>query len=105
MKKPEYHIFVCNSFRLTGGAQGVCNKKEAVSLLQYIEQEILDRGIDAMISSTGCLKACEKGPIMMIYPVNYWYGEITEEVVDQVLDALQEGRAAEKYLIAESPQA
>ena len=100
MKKPQYHIFVCNSFRLTGAPQGVCNKKGAPALLQYIEEEIVDRGIDAMVSSTGCLKACEKGPVMIIYPSNYWYGEVTEEIVDEILDALEDGKAVEDYLIA-----
>lgn len=100
MKKPEYHIFVCNSFRLTGEPQGVCNKKGAPGLLQYIESEIIDRGLDAMVSSTGCLKMCEKGPVMIIYPNNYWYGEVTEEAVDNILDALEDGRAVEDHLIA-----
>lgn len=98
MKKPEYHIFVCNSFRLTGEPQGVCNKKGAADLLQYIEEEILDRGIDAMVSSAGCLKMCEKGPVMIIYPNNYWYGEITEDVIDKILDALEDGKAAVNLL-------
>ena len=100
MKKPEYHIFVCNSFRLTGEPQGVCNKKGAPGFLQYIEEEIVDRGIDAMVSSTGCLKMCEKGPVMVIYPNNYWYGGITEDRIDEILDALQENKAVEEYLIA-----
>ncbi|MCK5534484.1 (2Fe-2S) ferredoxin domain-containing protein, partial [bacterium] len=95
MNKPKYHIFVCNSFRLTGEPQGICNKKGAPGLLQYLEEEIIDRGIDAMVSSTGCLKQCEKGPVMIIYPDNYWYGEVTEEIVDEILDALEEGRIAE----------
>ena len=99
MNKPKYHIFVCNSFRLTGEPQGICNKKGAPGLLQYLEEEIIDRGIDAMVSSTGCLKQCEKGPVMIIYPDNYWYGEVTEEIVDEILDALEEGRIAEKNLI------
>lgn len=100
MKKPKYHIFICNSFRLTGEPQGTCNKKGAPELLQYIEGEIIDRGIDALVSSTGCLKQCEKGPVMVVYPNNYWYGEINEEVIDEILDALEEDKAAENYLIA-----
>ena len=54
MEKPEYHIFVCNSFRVAGDPQGVCNRKDAVSLLQILEEEVGDRGLDAMVSSTGC---------------------------------------------------
>ena len=100
MRKPEYHIFVCNSFRLAGEPQGVCNKKGAAGLLQYIEEEILDRGMDAMVSSAGCFKVCEKGPVMIIHPQNYWYGEVTEGSVDEILDALEEGKALEEYLIS-----
>ena len=37
MQKPSYHIFVCNSFRIGGDPQGVCNRKDAVNLLQVLE--------------------------------------------------------------------
>ena len=30
MQKPQYHFFLCNSFRANGEPQGVCNKKGAV---------------------------------------------------------------------------
>ena len=101
MNKPEYHLFVCNSFRLSGAAQGACNKKGTPSLLQYLEDEIVDRGLNAMVSSTGCLKLCEKGPVMVVYPAGWWYGELTEEKLDQVLDALAEGRPVKELLIAD----
>lgn len=56
MKKPEHHIFVCASFRMSGTPQGVCNKKGASSLLQYIETELSYRGMDNVsVSMTGCL--------------------------------------------------
>ena len=91
MRIPEYHIFVCNSYRISGEPQGVCNKKDAANLLQYIEGEIIDRGIDGIVSSIGCLKICEKGPIMVIYPQNHWYSEVKEELIDNVLDSIEEG--------------
>lgn len=37
---------------------------------------------------------------MVIYPENSWYGEITESKIDEILDALEEGKAVEKYLIS-----
>lgn len=99
MNKPEYHILVCNSFRISGDPQGICNRKDAKSLLQYLEGEILDRGLDAMISSTGCLKACEKGPIMVVHPANVWYGKVDEEAIDAILDGIEEGELIEEYRI------
>jgi (2Fe-2S) ferredoxin len=91
---------VCNSFRLTGEPQGVCNKKGAPGLLQYLEEEISDRGLDAMVSSTGCLKVCDRGPAMVIYPQGWWYGQLDEEGIDEILDALEDGAAVESKLLA-----
>ncbi len=100
MNKPDYHIFVCASFR-GAEAKGKCIKKESLRLIPYLEEELADRGLNAMVSSTGCLKLCEEGPVMVVYPQGYWYREVnSEEVVDKILDALEDGRAAEPYLLA-----
>lgn len=100
MQKPDHHIFVCASFRGTE-AKGKCIKKESLQLIPYLEEELADRGINAMVSSTGCLKLCEEGPVMVIYPQAYWYRGIADtDVVDEILDALEEGKPAEKYILA-----
>lgn len=91
MYKPKYHFFLCNSFRANGEPQGVCNKKGAVDLLQYLQGEIADRGIDAIVSTTSCLNVCEKGPILVVYPNALWYHEITEQKIDEILDGLESG--------------
>ena len=100
MEKPDYHIFVCNSFRVGGDPQGVCNRKGATSLLQFLEGEIIDRGLNAMVSATGCLKMCDKGPVMVVYPGGQWYGELTEDKLDTILDCLEEGEPAEELLMS-----
>lgn len=100
MEKPTHHILVCASFRVTGEPKGLCHKKGSTGFLQYIEEEVLDRGLDVLISTTGCLKQCEKGPVMVIYPEGYWYGGIdNEEKIDEILDALEDGEAAEAYAL------
>ncbi len=98
MNKPEHHILVCSSFRLTGEVKGACIKK-GDGLLQYLEEEILDRGIDALVCSTGCLKECKEGPVMVIHPMNAWYGNVDKAAIDDILDALEDGEVAEKYVM------
>lgn len=101
MKKPEFHFLVCNSFRVAGDAQGYCNKSGSVDLIQYLMEECNDRGMDVAITSTACLNVCSQGPIMVVHPKNFWYGGITEDRIDEILDALEEGEAVEDYLIAD----
>lgn len=101
MKKPTYHILVCNSFRVAGDAQGACNKKGANGLIQYITEEATDRGLDVAVSSTGCLNICSEGPVIVIHPNNLWYGKVENEAaIDEILDALEDGLPCEKYLIS-----
>ncbi len=99
MEKPTYHILVCNSFRVSGEPQGICNKQGAPNLMALLEEEVIDRGLDAMISATGCLKVCDRGPAMVIYPQNWWYGGVTEDNIDDIMDALEEGECFEELLI------
>lgn len=100
MDKPTYHIFVCNSFRVSGEAQGVCANKGAKDLMAVLQEGLLDRGIDGIVTATGCLKVCDRGPVMVVYPHNWWYGGVDEDKVEEILDALEQGDAVEEYLIA-----
>jgi (2Fe-2S) ferredoxin len=101
MEKNNRHILVCNSFRLQGTPQGVCSKKGAAGLLSYLETELSDRGMsDVIVTATGCLKACDRGPVMVVYPEGVWYGNIeSTDVLDKVLDALEAGNVAEELVL------
>lgn len=101
MEKPTHHILVCASFRVAGEAKGACNKKGSTALLPYLEEEILNRGLDALVCATGCMKQCDDGPVMVIYPEGHWYGKVeTEEAVDAILDALEDGGTCDAYALA-----
>lgn len=102
MKKPTYHILVCNSYRVAGDAQGACNRKGASQFIQYITEESADRGLDVAVSSTGCLNVCAQGPVMVVHPNNYWYGGIeSTDIIDEILDSLENDELCEKYSIAD----
>lgn len=100
MQKPEHHFFVCASFRVSGEPQGACANKEAKSLLGFLEDEIIDRDLDAMVTSAGCLKMCEKGPIMIDYPSGKWFGEVDQAKLEAILDAIEEGESLEEFELA-----
>lgn len=99
MNKPQWHFFLCSSFRVSGEPQGACHRKGSVKLLQYLQSEIGDRGLDAVVSTTSCLNVCEKGPVLLVYPQGWWYGEVTEERIDEILDALEEGNSVDSLRI------
>jgi len=101
MEKPDRHILVCASFRASGEPQGVCHKKGAMNFVQYLESELMDRDLGAvMVSTTGCLKVCDRGPAMVVYPEGHWFGGMeSEDDIDTILDALEDGEVAEDFLL------
>ncbi|WP_028586620.1 (2Fe-2S) ferredoxin domain-containing protein [Desulfocurvus vexinensis] len=100
MALPERIILVCQSFRSGGDPKGICHK-QTEGFLQYLEEEILDRGLDVQIAATGCLKQCEAGPVMVVQPDNWWFkGVASEAAIDAILDGIEAGEPAAEYLIA-----
>lgn len=91
---------MCGSFRANGERQGVCHKKDAMSLLSYLQGEVQDRMLDGVeIAVTGCMNLCVKGPVMVDYPTGNFYRVPDNAAVDAILDAIEENGVAEDFLI------
>ncbi|MGE4551623.1 MAG: ferredoxin [Desulfovibrionaceae bacterium] len=100
MAIPERLILVCQSFRSGGDPKGVCYK-QTEGFLQYLEEEILDRGLDIQVTATGCLKQCERGPVMVVQPDNWWFkGVDSTDAIDAILDGIEDGSPAADYLLS-----
>lgn len=102
MVSPKYHIFVCTSCRTNGTQKGFCHQKDSVKIIEKFMQEIEDRDLtgDCMVSNTGCFGICSRGPIAVIYPEGTWYGALTEDAVEEIMDQhIEGGSVAKKYQI------
>ncbi len=100
MPKPKHHLLLCSSSRVVGEPNGTCTRRDAPSLIQYLQEGVEERGIDnVLVSNTGCLKMCDQGPVLIVYPEGWWYRKVTEDTADEILDALAEGRPAAAHLV------
>ncbi|OEH84642.1 2Fe-2S ferredoxin [Desulfuribacillus stibiiarsenatis] len=102
MDKPKKHIFVCSSSRINGQQKGFCHSKDSVNLVETFMEELMDRGIsgEVMVTNTGCLAICEKGPIVIVYPENIWYGNVSDDDVEEILDEhIEGGKPVERLMI------
>ena len=93
MNKPKYHIFVCTSSRMNGQQKGYCHTKDGVEIISRIVEEVEERSLggEVFVSNTGCFGICEKGPIVVIYPDNVWYGAVSSDDVEEIMDEHIEG--------------
>ena len=100
MEKPEHHIFVCMSFR-AWSPRASASRKTPPSCWAIWNRNWRTRGMDnVMVSTTGCLKLCDHGPIAVVYPEGYWYQNVEgEDAIDAILDGLENGGPAKEYLV------
>lgn len=56
-------------------------------------EEVQERELDGevLVSNTGCFGICEKGPIVIVYPDNVWYGAVSPGDVEAIMDEHIEG--------------
>lgn len=100
MNKPKYHILVCTSSRPNGQQKGFCHTNAGADIMMSFLEEIDERGLggDIYLSNTGCLGLCEKGPIVIVYPDNVWYGGVSLKDVEEIMDEHIEGGQPVKRL-------
>jgi (2Fe-2S) ferredoxin len=69
-------------------------------MMKFME-EIEERGIggDVFLTNTGCFGICEKGPVVVVYPENTWYGSVTPDDVGEILDCHIEGGTVVERLV------
>ena len=98
------HVFLC-----TGGK---CNSEEvgeeawdALKKLLKEKNLSLSAGPNACFrTKVGCLRVCQDGPIMVVYPEGTWYQGMTKKRIPLfVQQHLIEGKPVEEWVFARNP--
>jgi len=89
MKRYDKHIFVCENRREEGNPKGSCAQKGSMELTLLLKKRIAELGLNGEIrvNSSGCLGACELGPVIVVYPEQIWYGGIKTEDVEDIIQS------------------
>lgn len=89
MKRFNKHIFVCENKRPEGHPRGCCSEKGSSELREHLKQKIKEIGLNSSIrvNSSGCLDACEFGAVVLVYPEQVWYGGVTKNDVDEIIQS------------------
>jgi len=93
MASYRLHVLVC------AGAGCISSGSEAISgaLKASVEKNGLKD--EVLIIETGCMGACEMGPIVVVYPEGVFYKRLKPENMDEIVrEHFIKGRPVEKYL-------
>jgi (2Fe-2S) ferredoxin len=82
----EKHIFICANQKAEGKA--CCGHDQGLVLVEKFREVLAEKGLKGKIRAqrSGCLDACTKGPALVIYPEGTYYGAVTPDDVERIVD-------------------
>ena len=102
MKRFEKHIFVCENVRPADDPRGCCSAKGSKDLRQQFKSQLKKLGLNKEVraNASGCLDACEYGATVVVYPEQIWYGGVTKEDVEEIIQKhIIDGNPVERLFI------
>ncbi len=89
MKRFEKHIFVCENKRPEGHPLGCCAEKGSAEVREKFKSRLKQLGLNNSIraNAAGCLDACEFGISVVVYPEQIWYGGVTIDDVEEIIQS------------------
>lgn len=100
----EKHILVCTNQRAPGSARSSCGHCGGDAIRVRLAELLKQHGFKGRmrVSKTGCLDACELGPVVVIYPQDLWYVGVKIEDVDEIFTTSILGEGVVERLVATS---
>ncbi len=102
----EKHVFICTNRRDPSNPKGSCAQKGSEAIREKFKKELYDRGLKGRMraNASGCLDQCENGCTVVVYPEQVWYGHVTPDDVNEIIEEhLLGGRPVERLLMPNQP--
>lgn len=91
------HVFLCIG-------PDCCATQDGLAVWEFLKRRLSALGIPAMRTKAACFRICTGGPWMVVYPEGVWYGGLTPEKCERIIEEHLVGeRPVEEWLARKHP--
>jgi len=102
MARFKHHIFICINEREAGDPRGCCASRGGAEVAKAFKLKLYERGLKRIVrpNKAGCLDQCAAGVTCVVYPGGVWYGRVTVDDVDEIIEQhILGGKPVERLVI------